>query len=832
MAFRPVQPAYTFCTVATLPFDLSWTQRRTEVREIQTVNRQLLLITWPFIFIVIFMLGMIAISLYLQSAVRAYVAGESQWSKGQKEAVFYLNAYASSQSETDWQQYLRAIAVPLGDQQARLALEKTEADIDSARRGFIEGRNHPDDVPSMIRLFRWFRHTSLMQRPIAIWTEGDMLIGELMALARQLRDNITTDELNESERRTLLAQINRVNQQLAPLEEAFSSTLGEISREANLLIGLAVTLVTLLMLGMGVATSRNMVKQRVIANDALQRNKSRFKAMLDAAMDAIMEIDSDGNITHWSHQAASMFGWNEGEAIGRPLHNLIIPERLRDAHLQGIQRYRPGTSAPVVNKRFETQALRRDGSEFPIELTVSSIELQDGSAFCAFIRDITEQKQAAAQLKNLAHYDNITGLPNRVLFQDRLLQETKQTKRTGLPTALMFLDIDHFKEINDTLGHAQGDALLLQAAERLSACLRDTDTVARFGGDEFVVILSQLHDLDSINQIAERMLESMTTPFYLQGEIAYVSISIGIAIFPLDTDSCETLIKNADQAMYLVKKSGRNNYTYFTSSMQDAAQSRRQLTNDLRGALAARQYRIFYQPIVHLASGRIEKAEALLRWQHPLHGLMLPDEFLQIAEETGLIGEIGEWVYQTATGQAARWQQRHDRPFQLSINQSPSQLLQNGPGLAAKCRELQGGKRSDEYLMVEITEGMLMQAGEEIGEVLLAYRDAGIQIALDDFGTGYSSLSYLSRFNIDFIKIDRSFVSNMTAGNEDFSLCEAVIAMAHKLGIQVIAEGVETEMQKVLLTEIGCDYAQGYLFSKPLPAEEFEQLLKEMPKAA
>jgi diguanylate cyclase (GGDEF)-like protein/PAS domain S-box-containing protein len=513
------------------------------------------------------MLCMIAASLYLQSALRAYVAGESQWSKGQKEAVFYLNAYASSQSEADWEQYLRAFAVPLGDQKARLALEQVPPDIDSARRGFIEGRNHPDDVQSMIRLFRWFQHTSLMQRPIAIWTEADVHIGELVALGQQLRDNITADTLNEGERRTLLAEINRINQQLESLEEAFSSTLGEISRQTNLLIGLAVTLITLLMLGMGIITSRNMVKQRVIAHNALQRNKSRFKAMIDAAMDAIIEIDSTGNVTHWSHQATSMFGWQENEVIGRPLHDLIIPEHLRAAHLQGMQRYQPGISNLIAHRRFETQALRRDGSEFPVELTVSSIELPGGSAFCAFIRDITEQKRAAAQLKNLAHYDNITGLPNRVLFHDRLNQETKQSKRTGLPTAVMFLDIDHFKDINDSLGHEQGDVLLRQTAERLNDCLRDTDTVARFGGDEFVVILSQLHDLDSIDQIAGRMLETMATPFDLGDEIAHVSASIGIALFPNDTDSCEELIKNADQAMYLVKKSGRNNYTFFANTM-------------------------------------------------------------------------------------------------------------------------------------------------------------------------------------------------------------------------------------------------------------------------
>jgi diguanylate cyclase (GGDEF)-like protein/PAS domain S-box-containing protein len=536
-----------------------------EVKKIHTVNRQLLQITWPFIFIVIFMLGMIALSLHLQSALRAYVAGESQWSKGQKEAVFFLNTYAVSKSETDYQKYLQAISVPLGDHQARIALQLPEPDIETARRGFIEGRNHPDDVPGMIRLFRWFQHTAIMQEPIAIWTEGDELIAKLTTLAQELHEDMTADDLSEAELQSLLTEINSINLQLSPLEEAFSNTLGEVSRQANLLINLAVTLVTLLMLGMGVALSRRMVKQRVATTLDLWRNKSRFKAMIDTAMDAVVEIDAAGAITHWSKQAETIFGWGAEEAIGKPLHSLIIPEHLRAAHLQGMQRHQNHDST-LVHRRFETQALRRDGSEFPVELTVSSIKLQNTTAFCAFIRDITEQKQAAALLKNLAHYDNITGLPNRVLFRDRLNQETKQSKRTGLPTAVMFLDIDHFKVINDTLGHEQGDVLLRQAAERLNECLRDTDTVARFGGDEFVVILSQLHDLESIDQIAVRMLETMKAPFHLNGEVAYVSASIGIALFPIDTDSCEELIKSADQAMYLVKKSGRNNYTFFTST--------------------------------------------------------------------------------------------------------------------------------------------------------------------------------------------------------------------------------------------------------------------------
>ena len=800
----------------------------TEVKKIHTVNRQLLQITWPFIFIVIFMLGMIALSLHLQSALRAYVAGESQWSKGQKEAVFFLNAYAESRSETDFQKYLQAISVPLGDHKARIALQLPEPDIETARRGFIEGRNHPDDVPGMIRLFRWFRHTAIMQEPIAIWTEGDDLIARLTTLAQELHESMAVDNLSEAELQSLLTEINSINLQLSPLEEAFSNTLGEVSRQANLLINLAVTLVTLLMLGMGIALSRSMIEQRVATTLDLWRNKTRFQAMIDAAMDAVVEIDAAGAITHWSKQAESMFGWRSEEAIGKPLHSLIIQPERREAHLQGMENYRSTGNGPVLNKRIEVKALRRDGSEFPVELTVSSIKLQNTTAFCAFIRDITEQKRSADLLKNLAHYDAITGLPNRVLFQDRLNQETKQSKRTGLPTAVMFLDIDHFKDINDTLGHEQGDVLLRQAAERLNACLRDTDTVARFGGDEFVVILSQLHDLESIDQIAERMLEAMTAPFYLNGEVAYVSASIGIAIFPIDTDSYEELIKNADQAMYLVKKSGRNNYTFFTSAMQETALARRKLTNDMRVALQEQQYRIHYQPIIDLSSNRITKAEALIRWQHPLHGLIHPDDFIAIAEETGMISDIGEWVHHAVLQQAAQWRAGYFKDFQISINISPIQLQQDGNRLAAWCKQLQNPALPGEAVVIEITEGILMEASDDIKNILRAYRDAGIQLALDDFGTGYSSLSYLSRFDIDYIKIDQSFVRNISVSSDDFNLCEAIIVMAHKLGLKVVAEGVETEEQKAILIEIGCDFAQGFLFSRPLPPEEFEELLKKM----
>lgn len=772
------------------------------------------------------MLGMITISMNMQSSIRAYVGGEGLWSKGQKEAVFSLKAYAVSKSEADYQAYLQAIAVPLGDHKARIALEQVEPDIETARQGFIEGKNHPDDVSGMIRLFLQFRHTSLLEKPIAFWAEGDEHINRLVSLGQQLRSRIQNDDASEGELLTLLEEVDAVNLELTPLEDAFSKALGDVSRQANLLINALVTLVTLIMLVMGVALSRSMVKQRMQSSTALQQSETSLRAMIDTAMDAVVVIDAESIVTHWNNQAEVMFGWSKATAIGKPVYELILPPDQREAHLQGMRRFQATGVGPVMNKRIEVQAVRHDGSEFPAELTISSIRLQDAFSFCAFIRDITGQKQAAEQLKNLAHFDAITGLPNRVLFQDRLSQEAKQFNRSGLPLAVMFMDIDHFKDINDTLGHDKGDILLQQAAERLNSCLRDTDTLARFGGDEFVVILSQLHDLGTVDQVAERMLECMSAPFYLDEEVAYISISIGISIYPIDAESCEELIKNADQAMYLVKRSSRNSYTYFTSSMQQAALVRRQLANDMRSALENRQFLVHYQPIVSLDTGEIHKAEALIRWQHPVYGLMLPDAFIPIAEEIGMINDIGEWVFGMVTQQLSHWRAGFNDKFQISVNKSPAQFQKNGKHFMAWRDQLHKLGLPGEAVVVEITEGMLVEASEDTKRTLLEYRDAGIQVALDDFGTGHSSLSYLNKFDIDYIKIDQSFVKNLAAGSDNMNLCEAIIAMAHKLRLKVIAVGVETELQKSLLIGMGCDYAQGYLFSEPLPPEEFEKLFK------
>jgi EAL domain-containing protein (putative c-di-GMP-specific phosphodiesterase class I) len=372
-----------------------------------------------------------------------------------------------------------------------------------------------------------------------------------------------------------------------------------------------------------------------------------------------------------------------------------------------------------------------------------------------------------------------------------------------------------------------GDVLLKEAAHRLSGCVRETDTVARLGGDEFTIILNELDDLSTIERVASSILSKLAEPFHLGSKIAYVSASIGVTLYPEDATSIEALLKNADQAMYAAKNKGRNRYSYFTPTMQLAAQTRMQITNDLREALIGNQFWIAFQPIVELGNGKICKAEALIRWQHPQRGLISPADFIPIAEDTGLIVDIGEWVFREVTKQVSIWRKSYHPEFQISINKSPVQFRDENSAYINWPDQLQQLGLPGQSIVVEITEGMLMDASDAINNKLLVFRDAGIQVSLDDFGTGYSSLSYLKKFDIDYLKIDQSFTRNLTPDSEDMALCEAIIVMAHKLDMKVIAEGVETLEQRDLLIAAGCDYGQGYFFSKPISANEFEALLQK-----
>ncbi|MDO9165523.1 MAG: EAL domain-containing protein [Rhodoferax sp.] len=556
---------------------------------------------------------------------------------------------------------------------------------------------------------------------------------------------------------------------------------------------------------------------------ALRENEERWKLALESTGDGVWDWYVQTGEEFFSKRLKEMYGFGEHEMpdLASELDARTHPEdvanmhRDRQAHFDGITptyinehrvRCRDGNWKWVLARGM---VISRDAQGRPLRMIGTHT-------------DITDRKRSEALVWQQAHFDALTGLPNRNMLRDRLEQEIKKSRRDGLQLACLFIDLDHFKEVNDTLGHDSGDLLLIEAARRIRDCVREADTVARMGGDEFTVILTEVADVTSIERILQKLLQALEAVFELGNERVFVSASIGITMYPLDATEIEDLFKNADQALYVAKGAGRNRFSFFTPALQEAAQMRVRLANDLRGGLVHQQFKVVYQPIVELATGAVHKAEALIRWHHPTRGLVSPADFIPIAEASGLIVDIGDWVFRQAAHQVKAWRAALDPGFQISVNKSPVQFHQRGGSHTSWDRQLQAMGLPGESIVVEITEGLLLDTSSSVADQLLELRDAGIQVSLDDFGTGYSSLSYLQKFDIDFIKIDQSFVRHLIADSTDLALCNAIIVMAHALGIKVIAEGVETPLQRDLLVAAGCDYAQGYLFSRPISAPDFE----------
>lgn len=440
--------------------------------------------------------------------------------------------------------------------------------------------------------------------------------------------------------------------------------------------------------------------------------------------------------------------------------------------------------------------------------------------------DISERRHSEEQIWHQANFDELTGLPNRRLFRDRLDWELKKADRANYCVNLLFIDLDRFKEANDLLGHDVGDTLLKEAATRISACVRSTDTVARLGGDEFTVILADPGNSSHVESIAQKILQSLAESFRTGNEVIYLSASIGITIYKADANNAEDMIRNADQAMYAAKAAGRDQFCFFTRSMQEESHHRLRLIADLRNALRENQMRVYYQPVVDFATGKIFKAEALLRWFHPELGMVDPAKFVPLAEESGLINDIGDWVFREAVSWSRRWGQQIGMPFQIGVNKSPVQFISRG-----KDTDWAGHLRAEgltgESITVEITEGLLLKASVSVIDKLMEYCHAGIQVSLDDFGTGYSSMAYLQKFHIDYLKIDQSFVRNVATNAGDRAIVRSIIVMAHELGLKVIAEGIETADQRDLLLRAGCDFGQGFLFSDAIPPERMEALIRK-----
>lgn len=602
----------------------------------------------------------------------------------------------------------------------------------------------------------------------------------------------------------------------------FVSNLDQYTR-FSLYKGWAFILITSVLL---FSLIRKTLQQQSKIEDSLQVSEERWKFALEGAGDGVWDWNLQTNQVFRSARWKELYGYleNEIESTSDGGRSLIHADDLVNS-IEDINAYLANKTGVFVS---EFRLLCKDGSyKWTLSRGMLVSRTIDGKPLrmIGTHTDITAHKQSEAKIKRLAHYDQVTDLPNRILFIDRFKQDIKNAYRTDKKTALLYLDLDHFKEVNDTLGHYMGDLLLKETSERLMSCMRTTDTLARLGGDEFTAILNNVDNQASIEGIAQEILDKLAKPFHLGNEEVYITASIGISIYPEDGEDVEVLLKNADQSMYAAKQNGRNQFHYFTPLMQEAALARKHLISDLRIALAADQFRVFYQPIVELASGRIYKAEALIRWQHPTRGLVSPAEFIPVAEDTGLIVDIGDWVFTQAAKQVVKWRLYY-ADFQISVNKSPIQFKSNTKSHLDWLECLSSLNLAGQSIAVEITEGLLLDARDTVVNKFNLLRSAGIQIAIDDFGTGYSSLAYLRKFNIDYIKIDQSFVANIKAGSSDWALCEAIIVMGKKLGMKVVAEGIETKEQLDLLISAGCDYGQGYWFSKPVPADVFEKLLE------
>jgi diguanylate cyclase (GGDEF)-like protein/PAS domain S-box-containing protein len=567
----------------------------------------------------------------------------------------------------------------------------------------------------------------------------------------------------------------------------------------------------------------------------LEQSEKWYRYLVDNSPDIIYTLDQNGCFRFLNNRIETLLGYSKEELIGKPYTTIIFEEDIERAKFVFNERRTGSRASADVELRLKCKsgdALMHFESRFiTIELNSMGMYAESNAATSTTFagtygvaKDITDRKKAEETIYHQAYHDLLTGLPNRLLFKDRLNLAIAQAKRSRQKLAVMFLDLDRFKVVNDSLGHVVGDQLLQSVANRLGKCVREGDTLARLGGDEFTLLLPQINQLDAAANTAKKILNVLSRPFFIAGQDHHFSASIGIAIYPEDGETVDSLIKNADIAMYHVKDLGRNNYAFFTQVKNTTYSDRLSLESDLRKAITNNELELYYQPQVSTYTGSIVGMEALLRWNHPLRGRLSPPDFIPLAEETGLIASIGDWVLNTACVQSRVWQKAGVPPIRLAVNLSAHQIEQQN-FLDSVVHLLKETGLSSEYLEIEITESAMMKDIEKTGDKLRQLSDLGVSISVDDFGTGYSSLSYLKNLPIHSIKIDKSFISDIAPGDSETSIVTAMIQIAKGLKLKLIAEGVETNHQLAFLRNNNCDECQGYLFSRPVNAAEATRIL-------
>ncbi|HVO46231.1 MAG TPA: EAL domain-containing protein [Steroidobacteraceae bacterium] len=802
-------------------------------------DRKLVSVTWPLVLIMSLMLLLSVASIVVLSGLRAYVNGEGMWSKAERQAVAELHKYAASGSQTDYRHFQEELAVPLGDRLARQELQSAHPDTTVAARGFLRGRNDPHDVPWMIRLFGLFQHNSMMASAIGFWARGDALMAQLSTIAANLHEEMTSGHPDARRVAALVAQADETHQRVAPLEDAFTVYLGNLSRAVTNLLLVLLCLCSAALVAVGAAISRrNLVRGEKLASDLraseerIYIEQKRAHVTLGSISDAVITANRDRRVTYMNAAAERLTGWSHAEALGRTLTELlrIAPQSDEPSIIAQLERVIVGES---VSGAANGVLLRtRHGLEIPVHERAAPLRDRNGESFgiVLVLRDITHERALAARLQHQATHDSLTGLTNRREFESRLAVAIEDQRATGREYSLLYFDLDQFKVINDTCGHAAGDELIRQVAWLVGAQLRASDVLARLGGDEFGALLPDCPAVDAL-VLAERIrCRIADLRFRWQDRIFVVNASIGVLALGEALPTVSETLSAADQACYLAKDNGRNRVQLYRPDDQEVKNRHGEMrwVERLNAALESDRFVLYAQeiraigaPAGSAAAPTARRFEVLLRMVGPEGELIAPMAFIPAAERYGLMPRIDRWVIDRACRELAALRAGGLTLPTCMINLSGASVsdasLVDFIGTCLSANRLPG-----RHLGVELTETAAIGNLASASQLMRRLRDLGCPIALDDFGSGMSSFSYLKALPLDFIKIDGSFVRDISSDAVDFAVVEAIQRIGRVMGIETVAECVENEAALTALALIGVDYAQGFHLCRPIPLAQMQ----------
>ncbi|MEJ7137824.1 putative bifunctional diguanylate cyclase/phosphodiesterase [Amphibiibacter pelophylacis] len=794
------------------------------LRERHEPLRRLVVYIIPFLVVMVVQLVVSLQGLQTISAARAFTSGESLWSKGQKNAFIHLSNYLDTRSPRDFEAFERSIEIPMSASLAKEALDASPPDLRTARYQLLAMGLQAQDVDNVITTYLRYSQLPLLQRAVSLWQSTIPAVRHTVVLGREIRLRVDNGQLDPLTRDLYASRVNNQLVHLQYLSSQFSFELGKVSVEVqNVIVRLTLGLWVFLFL-MGVTLSYRQIFRGYQNEQTVIKNQERWRFAVEGTNDAIWDMDVRTGVCFLSRRWHQQLGYPERDSEidprGYELWKQLLHPEDRDETIRTMENF---MAAPQKHLRMEYRMRCFDGSYKWVLTRLSPVEIDPATGHVQRVigtnTDIHNRRTAEENIRQLALFDQLTGLFNRVSFSEALASRL-QLPQARQPFGLLHLDLDGFKDINDDWGQKVGDQLLRQVALRLRNLLQADDVLARISGNEFRIILTHAASPAQVSQTVTALMAKLGEPFSIQNEIIHTSASVGSAFYPQDSQDAESLQGQAEQALSHAKQNGRNRHEAFDPAMQQEARERRLLATQLREAVVREEFFLVYQPIVSLPTGRVHKAEVLLRWRHPVRGLVSPAEFIPAAEDSGLIVRIGQWVLERALHDLDSLRERVSDHFQVSVNKSPRQFASDAQH-KSPWEDILMARHRGLNLCVEITESMLMEVSGPSREKLMRFRNMGIQVSLDDFGTGYSSLAYLKEFDIDYIKIDRAFVKNLSPDSNDQALCEAMIVMAHKLGMKVIAEGVETALQRDILQAAGCDYIQGFFYSKPLVLDEF-----------